>query len=75
MMPQHTKYQIDEYVNDKMPPGSFLYAVLTNDLKEALVRADDINVHCLRDIVLYLYNDTPAICWGSPEKVKKWLNP
>jgi hypothetical protein len=75
MIPHHTKYQIDEYVNDKMPPGDFLYAVLTNNLAEAVFKADDTNLFCLKDIVLYVYNHIPSVCWGTPEKVEEWLNP
>lgn len=74
MIPQHTKYQIDEYVKDRMPPGGFLNAVLSNNLMEAFVRADDNNAFHMKAILTYLYNDTPAACWGSPEKVNEWLN-
>ena len=74
MIPEHTKYGIDKYVSDKIPPGDFLYALLTNNLLETMSRADDINQTYLFDIVKYLYNDVPSICWGSEEKVKEWLN-
>ena len=75
MMPQHTKYQIDEYVNNYMPPGDFVRAVLSNDLMEAFMRADDINMHCMKDIMKYVYNNIPSVCHGSPERVEEWLNP
>ena len=74
MIPKHTKYQIDQYVSNKIPPGGFLYALLTNDLLETISKADEINQLYIVDIVKYLYNDVPAICWGSEEKVKEWLN-
>ncbi len=73
MLPPFTKQQIDQYVEQRIPPGGFLYAVLANDLFEAVAKADDINIHCLNDIVKYIYNDTPSVCWGSPEAVKDWL--
>ena len=36
-------------------------------------KADDINQLYIVDIVKYLYNDIPATCWVSEEKVKEWL--
>lgn len=74
MLPFDTKEQIDNYVEHKIPPGGFLYAVLSNDLMKAVMKADDRNIHCLLDIMRYLYNDTPSGCWGSPKEVKEWLN-
>jgi len=73
MLPQDTKEAIDRYVDDKIPTGGFLYAVLTNNLFEAIDRADHINLPNLQDICSYIYNFTPTACWGSPEKVKEWL--
>jgi len=73
MIPQHTQYGIDSYVTDKIPPGGFLYAVLSNNLFEAMMKADDINQSRMHDICSYIYNNTPANCWGSPEIVKEWL--
>jgi hypothetical protein len=69
------KDKIDAYVQQRMPVGNFLFALLSNDLKEAVGRADDTNVRLLREYVIYLYNEIPAACWGSPEKVDAWLNP
>jgi len=68
------KDSIDRYVQDHTPVGGFLTALLSNDLFIAVMRADDINVALLRDYVRYLFNETPATCWGSPEKVKAWLD-
>jgi len=61
------------YVQNRVPPGHFLYAVLTNNLREAFGRADESNTTAMRDIVAYCYNKIPATCWGSPEHVKAWL--
>jgi hypothetical protein len=51
----------------------FLRAVLENNLKEAAVRADDEAQACLVDIVLFIYNELPSICWGLPENVSAWI--
>ena len=73
MIPQHTQYQIDEYVKNYIPPGDFVRAVLSNDLMEAFMRADDVNMHCMKDIMKYVYNDIPNTCHGSPGIVNLWL--
>lgn len=64
---------IDRYVEDRCPPGSFLTAVLSNDLKESFGRADEENIRDMFEIVSYCYNEIPFDCWGSPERVKHWL--
>ena len=73
MIPEHAKYQIDQYVDKRIPPGGFIAAVLANDLMEAFQRADDINTEYMRDIVQYIYNNTPSNCHGSPEIVRQWI--
>ena len=67
------KAAIDRYVQQRTPVGGFLTAVLENNLTEAFARADDYNRETLFDIVSYCWNDIPAVCWGSPVKVRKWL--
>ena len=54
-------------------PGDFLCAVLRNDLKDAVVRADHINLPLLRAIVVWLDTEAPANAWGSVEKFETWL--
>ena len=73
-MKKSTKGAIDRYVNDRIPTGNFLYAVLTNNLKDSFGLADEENMRDLFEIVQYCYWNIPSKCWGSPEKVKVWLN-
>lgn len=54
-------------------PGSFLEAVLSNDLKEACARADEINQSRLFQYVFFLYNYAPFEAWGSPERMQAWI--
>ncbi len=61
------------YAEEKIPTGSFLQAVLENDLTAAFGRADIDNRYKLFEILSYCYNELPAICWGSPDRVKNWL--
>jgi hypothetical protein len=65
---------INRYVDLHCPTGDFLYAVLTNNLKEAVGRADEENLAALPEIVGYCYNEIPFDCWGSPARVAAWLN-
>ncbi len=71
--PEHLVDSIQNYVMHGTPPGSFLYAVLSNNLFEAVGRADDFNIRLLPEIVNYCYNNIPQACWGSRETVKKWI--
>ncbi len=73
MLPFDTKEQIDNYVERRIPPGGFLYAILSNNFMDAVMKADDRNINCLVDIAKYLYNDTPSDCWGSIDNVENWL--
>ena len=67
------KESLDRYATQRIPPGGFLYAVLTNDLFEAIGRADDNNRFALHSICSYIYNHMPSSCWGSKEIVNEWL--
>ena len=65
---------INAYVEHRRRPGGFIIAVLEDSLSGALRAADDASRRGLNDIVLYLWNEVPASCWGSPAKVEAWLN-
>ena len=47
MIPAHTKAALDRYVNDRLLPGGFLTAVLSNDLFGAVGSADSENLAAL----------------------------
>lgn len=72
-VPAHLRGGITDYVDHHIPTGSFLEAVLSNDLKEAFGRADLESRLGMYDIVSYLFNCAPESCWGSPEAYKAWL--
>lgn len=69
----HLTDSLDRYANQRVPTGGFLRAVLENDLKESCARADDHNQRLIWEIVEYCWNELPATCWGSPERVAAWL--
>ncbi len=72
-IPQNIKHSLDNYVNNKIPPGGFLYAVLSNDLFIAMQKADEWSRASLFDICSYIYNELPMNCYGSEITVKEWL--
>ena len=72
-LPEHIRPGFQEYIEHRIQPGGFIMAVLCNNLVESFGRADEINQGRLFDIVSFLYNEAPSICWGSQEKVEAWL--
>jgi hypothetical protein len=72
-IPEHMMEAIRRYIDHGIEPGGFLTAVICNDLKEAVGRADAQNVRLLVDYVRFFYNDAPSPCWGSPETMRAWL--
>ena len=72
-IPERTIETLKRYVDQRNEPGQFVRAVLENNLKESMARADLDNRVCMFEIVQYVYNELPGICWGTPEKVHKWL--
>ena len=72
-IPERMMGGITRYVEQGIPPGHFLSAVISNDLSEAVSRADEENIKNLPAYIGYLYNEVPSSCWGSPEKMKAWI--
>lgn len=73
-VPSHCIDGLVRYIVHGIETGSFLAAVLSNDLKGAVERSDHINGPALPQYVRFLYSSAPAGCWGSPENVKTWLS-
>ena len=73
-LPENMRDSMERYINDHIQPGHFLTAALSNELLETFMRADSINLYQINALVDWLYNECPHNCWGSPEKVRAWLN-
>jgi len=71
-IPERIHRALVEHIERGRPCGHFVTAVLDNDLREAIGRADDENIVALPLIVSWLYNRAPGQCWGSPEKRQAW---
>ncbi len=72
-IPLHMQEALTRYVVDRVAPGNFLQAVISNDLRDACGRADADNLQLLPTYVKWFYNVAPGGCWGSPENYKAWL--
>ncbi len=72
-IPGYMHGPITRFYEDHLPPGSFLTAVIDNDLKEACGRADDTNRHRLFDYMMWFYNHAPAGTWGRQGATHDWL--
>jgi hypothetical protein len=70
------KAALDRYVNERIVPGDFLFAVLSNDLFNAIERApraDRVSIAAMREIVEYIYNELPSNSWGDRKTVLEYL--
>ena len=72
-LPPHLQGGVQRYIEQGIPPGGFLTAVITNDLFLAISHADNISLAALPEIVRFFYNETPTMCWGTEEKMKAWI--
>ena len=73
-VPEHTQGALQRYVEHGLMPGDFLVSVLTNDLFGAVARADSMNIHALKDICMFVYNELPSNAWGTRAKVEAFCN-
>ena len=72
--PRRILEALARYAELRIQPGSFLTAVLENNLAEALLTADDESLAALPEINRLIARRLPALCYGSREKVKAWLD-
>ena len=72
-IPEHMREPLSAYISNHRPTGSFLKAVLCNDLFEAVGKADADNILNIPAFTNYIYNKAPSECWGSLEKYNAWI--
>ncbi len=72
-LPEHMQGAARRYVKHGIRPGDFLTAVLCNDFKEAFALADSVNTACMKAWAMWIYNEAPSLCHGSPELVQAWI--
>jgi hypothetical protein len=72
-IPERMMGGIRRYIDQGIPPGDFLTAIICNDLSEAVGRADDENLHNIPAYVSYFYNEAPRTCWHSAAAMEAWI--
>lgn len=72
-IPDHMRQGLIEYFNQRIKQGSFLHAVLCNDLVGACKAADRHNMVNLPAYAWFLYNFAPIGSYGSKEHVDRWI--
>ncbi len=73
VIPHEILMGLARYINQRILPGGFLRAVLSNDLMGAVCRADPDSLAALQHICKFLYNHCPSPCHGSKEKMIAWI--
>ncbi len=73
-IPSYTLAALERYRDEGCPTGGFLYACLTNNMMQAIGRADENNQLAIAEIARWIYNELPANSHGSPEEVNTWLD-
>jgi len=72
-VPDYLREGLNLYLTAHIPTGSFLLAVLSNNLREACDRADYESRTHIWNIAFFLNNYAPIGSWGSREAVRAWL--
>ena len=70
----HMAEGIKRYVHDGIPPGSFLQAIICNDLRGAIAQADELNLPNIPAYIDWFYNEAPAGCWGNGKNMERWID-
>lgn len=73
VVPDYILNSLDNYAKERIPVGDFLKAMLSNDLFQAVGRADPSCMASMKMIVTYIHCQLPGCCWGSPQHYKDWL--
>jgi len=73
-IPSYMHGGLMRYVNNRIDPGGFLTAVISNDLMRAFEKADSINKGIIEKYARLMYNEFPSASYGSYECVKNWLS-
>lgn len=73
-IPERMMEGINRYIQQGIKPGSFLTAVIQNDLSEAVHIADRENLANLPAYAGYFFSQAPSGSYGSPEIMEAWLD-
>jgi hypothetical protein len=71
-LPEWTHEELLDYIHRGQFCGSFLEAILSNDLKQAVNRCMQHEMEFIPRFIIFLTNHAPMGCWGSPENYDQW---
>ena len=72
-LPERWRETMARYLDAGCDPGSFLTAVLANDLTQAFRRADKVSAAELPQIVAWIAANVPQQATGSGQNVAAWM--
>lgn len=71
--PNSSGEAFQRFIEEGIPTGSFLEALLSNDLAQACARADYINQALIFEYTHFMWDELPLSAWGSRENYKNWI--
>lgn len=72
LLPPHLIEGVERWIEHGITPGSFLRAVIRNDLSQAVLRADEISLEALPNIIRWFLNYAPEGSYGSDKVFSQW---
>lgn len=72
LIPEHMHQAVWYWLWDGIEPGDFLSAVISNDLRGAVLYADHYNTVAIPNWVRFFSSSMPSDSWGSKEKMSRW---
>lgn len=73
-IPEHTRNALLRYARNHIKAGGFIEALVSNDLMNAVGRADSVHKPIIGECVLWLMNQAPSGCFGSAAKYDEWIS-
>lgn len=71
-VPEHLREGIENWIERGITPGSFLRAVIRNDLMAACLRADELSYLHMRGVIRWFVQYAPNGSYGSDKVFSNW---
>jgi hypothetical protein len=72
-VPQHLRNGLARYILHGIRPGGFLDALLVNDLRLSVHRADAESLRAIPQVLEFLHWNAPSACYGTPQRHDAWM--
>lgn len=73
-LPDETIAALELYRTKGLPPGEFLQAILSNDLKRAVSEGLSDERETIAQVVAWAHGNLPTQAWGSEGAVEEWID-